>query len=148
MNIKGQLTKLFAVLTMSGMLYSASVVVSPSTLPIGAAVNVGGDNSVDHYYVQSLRITFQNNGAGAWAANEDVVVNFPASIGLADVDMDGDYDDEISVVVTAAAALAVTVQTATANSITINITNGAADKPANAEFLYITSSDSFIACLK
>jgi hypothetical protein len=147
MNIKGQLKKLFVCLAMSGLVYSASVVVSPTTLPIGAAVNVGGNNAVDHHYVQSLRITFQNNGAGAWANNEDVVVNFPASIGLADVDMDGTYSDEISVIVTAAAALNVSVQAATANSITINIANGSATIPANADemilvFPVTTASDA------
>jgi len=137
MKIKGQLSKLFVCLATSGLVYSASVVVSPTTLPIGAAVNVGGDNAVDHYYVQSLRITFQNNGAGAWAANEDVVINFPASIGLADVDMDGTYSDEVSVATTVASALGISVAGATANSITINLANGSGSIPANADQMIV-----------
>ena len=137
MNTKGQLKKLSIILTMSGLLFAAQVSVSPTSIPIGAAVNVGGVATADHHYVQSLRITFQNNGPGAWAANEDVVINFPASIGLADVNGDLAYADEVSLISAVAAAVAPTVASATANSITINIANGAADKPANGDQLIV-----------
>jgi len=123
MNIKGQLKKLFTVLTMSGLVFGATATPSPTDLPIGAAVNVSG---VDHNYVQSIKFVFQNNGPGAWANGEDVVINLPSNIGVADVDGDGAYTDGISIIASSAGhAITPAVAAATANSITIDMGAGA-----------------------
>jgi len=122
MNIKGQLKKLFTVLTMSGLVFGATATPSPTDLPIGAAVNVSG---VDHNYVQSIKFVFQNNGPGAWANGEDVVINLPSNIGVADVDGDGAYTDGISIIASSAGhAITPAVAAATANSITIDMGAG------------------------
>ena len=47
---------------MSGLIYSATVELVPSTLPVGAS-----DSSP---FMQAITITLQNNGAGSWANNE------------------------------------------------------------------------------
>ena len=88
MNIKGQLKKLFTVLYISSFVFGAAVEVSPGTIPAGAT------NS-NHFY-QVLNITFSDNGSGSWADGEDIVINFPPTIQLAETD-GAAYNDEVAV---------------------------------------------------
>ncbi len=126
MNIKGQLNKLFTVLYMSSVVFGAAVEISPTTIPAGAT------NA--NYFYQVLTITFSDNGSGAWADGEDVVVNFPATIQLADTD-GALYSDEVAISVSSAANLSATVDaTTSASSIVINIANAnAADEVASGD---------------
>jgi len=101
MNIKGQLKKLFTVLAMSGFVFSATVSSNPTTLPIGATDAA--------YYVQTLKITLQENGDTDWANNNTIVITLPVGIGVADTDYDEDnhtvdYCDEVSLSVDAGEA--------------------------------------------
>ncbi|SVA48535.1 uncharacterized protein METZ01_LOCUS101389, partial [marine metagenome] len=123
MNIKGQLKKLFTVLYISSFVFGAAVEISPTTIPAGAT------NA--NYFYQVLTITFSDNGSGAWADGEKVVVNFPPTIQLADTD-GGAYDDEVAISVDSEANVGATVHaTTSASSIVINIANAnAADEVA------------------
>jgi len=115
MNIKGQLKKLFTVLYMSSFVFGAAVEISPTTIPAGAT-------NANHFY-QVLTITFSDNGSGSWADGEDVVINFPPTIQLADTD-GGAYDDEVAISVSSAANVGATVRaTTSASSIVIDIAN-------------------------
>ncbi len=118
MNIKGQLKKLFTVISMSGLIYSATVELVPSTLPVGAS-----DSSP---FMQAITITLQNNGAGSWANNEEIYIYTPSEIGIADPDEDNSYTDGVSVSLLSAAALGVSVSAADAGSITLKFATGGA----------------------
>ena len=126
MNIKGQLSSLFTIICMSGMVYAATVELAPSTLPNGAS------NSSP--FMQALTITFQNNGAGSWAANEKIYIYTPTEIGIADPNGDGTYTDGVSISLTSGAAVGASVSAADAGSITLNFSTGNA----------IASGDKFV----
>jgi len=121
MNIKGQLKKLFTVSLVSGFVFGAAVEISPSTIPDGAT-------DANHYY-QIFTITLSDNGeAGAWTNGEDIVINFPPTIQLADPNTNSNYHEHVSISVGGSAVtLGATAHSSTTeSSLVIDLAAGAA----------------------
>ncbi len=117
---------IFLLLFIGSTAFGATVALTPSTVPIGAYLN-GSDG--DQYFMQCLKITLAEDGGGAYANGEDIIITLPTSMTIADVDDDGSYEDEVSVSSTVAVAVAPTVEAAgaaTSTTITIDLATGGA----------------------
>lgn len=144
MNIVKKLSVfILAFLLIGGSVFAATVTVSPSNVPKGAYVN-GSDG--DQYFFQSLNITLEADGSDGWAAGDDIVINFPTGIGLADTDEDGSYSDEVAVSSRQGAItnFTLTVNAATTSSITLDLAAGQHVLPNDKIYVYfpITTTDS------
>ncbi len=87
---------LLAFLLVGGSAFGATITASPSTVPINA--HLDGTDGADHTFFITVTITFNNDGTGAWADDEEITVDLPSSMTIADTDNNGDYAEEVALV--------------------------------------------------